>query len=114
MRTTAVRRTSISACQIVSGNDDVPVPGTQERWIDIKRGTYLAHEPCEALLIVQQGRIDAQVDIKTESGWKSAKSSGLSPELNVPRSASSAASRNCTRARPISPAPSGSIDRNEI
>jgi Uma2 family endonuclease len=71
--------------EIVSGSDDVPVPGTQERWIDVKREIYLAHEPCEALLIVQQGRIEAQVDIKTESGWKSAKISGPSAALNLPQ-----------------------------
>jgi Uma2 family endonuclease len=70
--------------EIVSGSDDVPVPGTQERWIDVKREIYLAHEPCEALLIVQQGRIEAQVDFKTENGWKSAKISGPSAELNLP------------------------------
>jgi Uma2 family endonuclease len=71
--------------EIVSGSDDVPVPGTQERWIDVKREIYLAREPCEALLIVQQGRIEAQVDIKTESGWTTAKMSGPSAELNLPK-----------------------------
>jgi Uma2 family endonuclease len=70
--------------EIVSGSDDVPVPGTQERWIDVKRQIYLAHEPCEALLIVQQGRIEAQFDIRTPNGWKSATISGPSAELNLP------------------------------
>jgi Uma2 family endonuclease len=70
--------------EIVSGSDDVPVPGTQERWIDVKRQIYLAHDACEALLIVQQGRIEAQLDIRTPSGWKSATISGLSAELNLP------------------------------
>jgi Uma2 family endonuclease len=71
--------------EIVSGSDDVPVPGTQERWIDVKRQIYLAHEPCEALLIIQQGRIEAQVDIKTKNEWKSTKISGPSVELNLPQ-----------------------------
>jgi hypothetical protein len=71
--------------EIVSGSDDVPVPGTQERWIDVKREIYLAHEACEALLIIQQGRIEAQVDIKTQNGWTSAKISGPSTELNLPQ-----------------------------
>lgn len=71
--------------EIVSGGDDVPVPGTQERWIDVKREIYLAHEPCIALLIVQQGRIEAQVDVKTESGRKSTTISGVSAELNLAR-----------------------------
>jgi Uma2 family endonuclease len=71
--------------EIVSGSDDVPVPGTQERWIDVKREIYLAHAHCEALLIVQQGRIEAQVDIKTDGGWKSTKITGPSAELNLPQ-----------------------------
>ena len=70
--------------EIVSGSDDVPVPGTSERWIDVKRQIYLAHEACEALLIVQQGRIEVQYDIKTPTGWKSATISGPSAELNLP------------------------------
>jgi Uma2 family endonuclease len=70
--------------EIVSGSDDVPVPGAQERWIDVKREIYLAHEACEALLIVQQGRIEAQLDVRTPSGWRSATISGPSTELNLP------------------------------
>jgi Uma2 family endonuclease len=71
--------------EIVSGSDDAPVPGTQERWIDVKREIYLAHEACEALLIVQQGRIEAQLDIRTPNGWKSATISGASAEFNLPQ-----------------------------
>jgi Uma2 family endonuclease len=71
--------------EIVSASDDIPVPGTQERWIDVKREIYLAHPPCEALLIVQQGRIEAQLDIRTMDGWRSAKISGPSAELSLPQ-----------------------------
>ena len=70
--------------EIVSGSDDVAVPGTQERWIDVKREIYLAHAACEALLIVQQGRIEARVDIRTANGWKSSIISGPAAELNLP------------------------------
>ena len=69
--------------EIVSGSDDVPVPGTRERWIDVKREIYLAHGHCEALLIVQQGRIEAQVDVKTDGAWKSMTITGPSAELNL-------------------------------
>lgn len=71
--------------EIVSGSDDVPVPGTQERWIDVKREIYLAHASCEALLIVQQGRIEARVDIRTANGWKSSMVSGPAAELILPQ-----------------------------
>jgi Uma2 family endonuclease len=70
--------------EIVSGSDDVAVPGTKERWIDVKREIYLAHAPCEALLIVQQGRIEAEVDIRTTGGWKRTIISGPTAELNLP------------------------------
>jgi Uma2 family endonuclease len=70
--------------EIVSGSDDVPVPGTHEQWIDVKRQIYLAHDACEVLLIVQQGRIEARLDIRTPDGWKSDTISGPSAELNLP------------------------------
>ncbi len=38
-----------------------------------------------ALLIVQQTRIEAQVDIKTASGWESVKMCGPQAELNLPQ-----------------------------
>lgn len=71
--------------EIVSGSDDVPVPGTQERWIDVKREIYLAHTHCEALLIVQQARIEARIDTKVDGDWKSANISGPSAELSLPQ-----------------------------
>jgi Uma2 family endonuclease len=71
--------------EIVSASDDVAVPGTQERWIDVKRQIYLAHEPCEALLIIQQGRIEAQADIRMKNGWISVKLGNASAELNLPQ-----------------------------
>jgi hypothetical protein len=55
-----------------------------ERWIDVKREIYLDHEACEALLIVQQGRIEAQFDIRRPNGWKSATITGPTAELNLP------------------------------
>lgn len=57
--------------EIVSTSDDVQVPGTQRRWIDVKREIYLAHASCEAVVIVEQDRIAVHVDAKTDNGWSS-------------------------------------------
>src|SRR3954467_7656716 len=43
--------------EIVSATDDMPVPGTAGRWIDVKREIYLSHDPCEAVIIIEQDRI---------------------------------------------------------
>jgi Uma2 family endonuclease len=70
--------------EIVSVTDDVPVPGTSRRWIDVKREIYLSHLPCEALLIVEQDRIEVRVDLRTEDGWQSTQLTAPAAELVLP------------------------------
>jgi Uma2 family endonuclease len=57
--------------EIVSATDDVQVPGTERNWIDVKREIYLAHSACEAVLIIEQDRMEVRVDVKIEKGWDS-------------------------------------------
>lgn len=57
--------------EVVSDTDDVNVPGTDKRWIDVKRAIYLAHAACEAVLIVDQDRMEVRVDVRTDRGWAS-------------------------------------------
>jgi hypothetical protein len=71
--------------EIVSRSDDIGVPGTGNPWIDVKRRIYLAHQPCEVVLIVQQDRIEAQADIRTGEGWRSSMLAGAEAELNLPQ-----------------------------
>jgi Uma2 family endonuclease len=59
--------------EIVSNTDDFLVPGTNEAWIEVKRRIYLAHEPCEAVLIIEQDRIEVRLDLKTAAGGQSEK-----------------------------------------
>jgi Uma2 family endonuclease len=67
--------------EIVSAADDFPVPGTSGRWIDVKRQIYLSHAPCEALLMIEQDRIDVRIDVRTKEGWRSAQLTDPTAEL---------------------------------
>jgi Uma2 family endonuclease len=69
--------------EIASATDDVQVPGTQRSWIDVKRDLYLAHAHCDAVLIIEQDRMDVRLDVKTETGWCSQRP-GPGGELALP------------------------------
>jgi Uma2 family endonuclease len=70
--------------EIVSSTDDFLVPGTNEPWINVKRRIYLAHEPCEAVLIIEQDRIEVRLDLKIPAGWQSATLVHPADELALP------------------------------
>lgn len=57
--------------EIVSATDATRVPDTDSKWIDVKRSIYLAHAACEAVLIIEQDRMEVRLDIKTPAGWSS-------------------------------------------
>ncbi|WP_262028312.1 Uma2 family endonuclease [Microvirga sp. Mcv34] len=57
--------------EIVSDSDDQTVPGTSERWIEVKRRLYRGHTSCAAVVVIQENRIDVLVDVKTATGWHS-------------------------------------------
>jgi Uma2 family endonuclease len=69
--------------EIVSATDDTRVPATEKRWIDVKRTIYLAHAACEAVLIIEQDRMEVRLDARTPSGWNS-QTLGGSEELKLP------------------------------
>ena len=69
--------------EVVSDTDDVNVPGTDKTWIDVKRAIYLAHAACEAVLIVDQDRMEVRVDVRTDRGWASS-TLGPADELILP------------------------------
>jgi Uma2 family endonuclease len=70
--------------EIISGTDDIPVPGTNRRWVDVKRDLYRAHEHCQAVLIISQDRMEVELDIKTENGWAASVLQGGGAELSIP------------------------------
>ena len=57
--------------EIVSATDDVRVPGTDRSWIEVKHDIYRGHAACEAVLIIEQDRMEVLVDVKSESRWQS-------------------------------------------
>jgi len=69
--------------EIVSSTDNLQVPGTAERWIDVKRQIYLDHEFCDAVLIIEQERVEMRADVRTENGWGSHTLVGPQAELEL-------------------------------
>jgi Uma2 family endonuclease len=70
--------------EVVSSTDHVGVPGSTNRWIDVKRDLYRSHQHCEAVLIIEQDRMEVGIDLRTPSGWTSSVASGAGAEIVVP------------------------------
>ena len=70
--------------EVVSDTDEVIVPGTDRRWIDVKRDLCRSHPHCEAVLVIAQDRIEVGLDLKTEDGWTSSFPQGGGAELSIP------------------------------
>jgi Uma2 family endonuclease len=70
--------------EVVSDTDEVIVPGTDRRWIDVKRDLYRSHPHCEAVLVIAQDRMEVRLDLKTEAGWTSSILQGGGAELWIP------------------------------
>jgi Uma2 family endonuclease len=70
--------------EIVSDTDHQSVPGEKEPWIAIKRRLYLAHPPCEAVLLVEPLRVEIAVDLRTDRGWEATKLTRLDEALSIP------------------------------
>ena len=71
--------------EVVSDTDEVIVPGTDRRWIDVKRDLYRSHPHCEAVLVIAQDRMEeVRLDLKTEAGWTSSVLQGDGAELSIP------------------------------
>lgn len=70
--------------EVVSSTDDMLVPGHPARWIDVKREIYLAHEPCDVILIVEQDRIEVRLDLRVAGEWQSSVLTGLEARLVLP------------------------------
>jgi len=57
--------------EVVSDADELRDPDSGRSWIDVKREIYFAHPACEAVLTIEQDRMDVRVDIRTKDGWNS-------------------------------------------
>jgi len=72
--------------EIVSDSDNETVPGEKEPWIAIKRRLYLAHAPCEAVVLIDPYRVEIKIDLRTRDGWTSDKLTRLEERLTIPDS----------------------------
>ncbi|MBR0841740.1 Uma2 family endonuclease [Bradyrhizobium liaoningense] len=70
--------------EVVSSTDHVGVPGSTDRWIDVKRNLYRSHRHCEAVLIIEQDRMEVGIDLRTPDGWTSSVASGAGAEIVIP------------------------------
>jgi Uma2 family endonuclease len=70
--------------EVMSDTDEVIVPGTDRRWIDVKRDLYRSHPHCAVVLVVAQDHMEVDLDLKTEAGWASSVLRGGDAELSVP------------------------------
>ncbi len=68
---------------VVSEMDEISVPGTNRRWIDVKRDLYRSHEHCEAVLVIAQDRMEVELDLKTETSWQCSVLKGGGAELVI-------------------------------
>jgi Uma2 family endonuclease len=70
--------------EIVSDTDNEPVPGEKEPWIAVKRRLYLAHPPCEAVILIDPYRVEIRIDLRTKDGWVANRLTRLDEQLTVP------------------------------
>jgi Uma2 family endonuclease len=71
------------AAEVVSDTDELKDPDSDKRWIGAKREIYLAHPHCEAVLLIEQDRMEVRVDVRTAGGWSSS-TLGPAEELSLP------------------------------
>jgi Uma2 family endonuclease len=72
------------AAEIVSDTDYEPVPGEKEPWIAVKRRLYLAHPPCEAVILIDPYRVDVRLDLRTKDGLTTDGLTSLDERLTIP------------------------------
>ena len=57
--------------EVISDTDEVILPGTDRRWIEVKRELYRAHPHCLAVLVIAQDRMEVALDLKVDGRWMS-------------------------------------------
>lgn len=70
--------------EVVSDEDQITVPGSDRKWIDVKRELYRSHPHCEAVLVVAADQVRVELELRTEAGWTSSVLESGDAELVVP------------------------------
>ncbi len=95
--------------EVVSPTDYVGVPGSNSRWIDVKRDLYRSHAHCGAVLIIEQNRMEVGIDLKTEGGWTSSIASGAGAEIVIPELGFRCVVGDLYEGTPLSPRPTTTL-----
>jgi Uma2 family endonuclease len=90
--------------EVVSDTDALRDPDTGRKWIEVKRNIYLAHPACEAVVIVEQDRMEVRVDTRTGKGWTS-QTLGSADELCLPGFGLHCAVADLYEGTPLQPRP---------
>lgn len=99
-------RTEFSgAREVVSDTDELREPDTGRKWIDVKRDIYLNHLACEAVLLIEQDRMEVRVEAKTDKGWTLEKL-GPADDLHLPGFGLTCAVTDLYEGTPLLPRPS--------
>ncbi len=70
--------------EIVSDTDHAPVASRREPWIAVKRRLYLAHPPCERLLLIDPYGVEVSLDLRSATRWHATKLTHLEEWLEIP------------------------------
>lgn len=70
--------------EIVSSTDRERVPGLLRSRIDLKREIYRQHAPCEAVLTIEQDRVEVLVETRMRDGWASRTLTDPAEDLALP------------------------------
>jgi Uma2 family endonuclease len=70
--------------EVVSDTDNEPVRGTREPWIEVKRRLYLAHPPCQTVILIEPDRIEVRLDLREGERWVASKLTRLDERMVIP------------------------------
>ena len=70
--------------EVVSGTDDEPILPGGLPWIEAKTRLYRAHEPCRAVLVIEQRRIEVTVWEREPDGWDERRLTDPDAALDLP------------------------------
>jgi Uma2 family endonuclease len=91
--------------EVVSPTDLVGVAGSSGRWIDVKRDIYRSHKHCEAVLIIEQSRMEVAIDLKIDGAWVSSVARGAGAEIAIPELGFRCFVADLYEGTPLSPRP---------
>ncbi len=69
--------------EIVSSTDEI-VTSDGRPWVDVKAALYRMHGPCQAVLVIEQERVQIRLWVRSGEDWHESRLSDLSERLHIP------------------------------